>query len=102
MKVEDFGIWELEKSNGNCLFVKFNKPNGYVVEIACNSSTDRGCEMVNDIGINSSEASIKKRLGKSSQETIEGLVKKIEYKKFNLEFYLEKEKVYFIIVKKYD
>jgi len=100
--VENYDEWYFMEKDSHRLDVKFDVPNGNVVEIACYPRIEYGCEMVNDIGINSTEINVKKRLGKPSKEVLEGLVKSIEYKNYNIKFYLEKEKVRAIILKKFD
>ena len=102
-KVEDYEMWRYYKDDSsNILDVKMDVPNGRIVEIACFSRKGNFCEKINGIGIKSTEFNVKKNLGEPSKETINDLVKKIEYKNYNLEFYLAKEKVFYIIVREYD
>ena len=102
-KVEDYEMWRYYKDDmSSNLDAKFDVPDGRIVEIACFSTKENFCERVNGIGINSTESDVKKKLGEPSKETIDDLVKKIEYKNYNLEFYLAKEKVFYIIVRAYE
>ena len=94
--------WNYFSDEGPALTVKFDVPNGHLVEIACRSEKEYGCEKVNNIGINSTETDIKKKLGKPSKETLDGLIKIIQYKKYNTEFSLKKEIVNQISVRKID
>jgi len=100
--VQSYQGWFFEDDKRYRLDVDFDVPNGHIIEIGCYSTTESGCEMVNKLGIDSTEIEIKKRLGKPSKEFIEGTVKFIEYKKYNIKFCLEKEKVYYIVVRQLD
>lgn len=94
--------WYYGKDKNISLVLKFDKPNGHLQEITCNSKIEYSCEMVNGIGINSTEDQVKKTFGKPSKEIINGLIKTIQYEKYNTEFSLEKEKVYGIKIAKID
>jgi hypothetical protein len=98
-KVLEYKYWHYDNQG---LTVKFDKPNGNVEDFTCYSEKEHGCEKVNDLGMNSTETDVKKKLGKPSKETLDGLIKTIQYKNYNIEFYLKQEKVYQIRVGKID
>jgi hypothetical protein len=100
--VQNYKGWFFEDEKVGLLDVDFDVPNGHIVQISCYSETILGCDMVNKLGINSTEKDIKKRLGEPSKESIDRTVKTIEYKNFNIIFHLEKEKVSYITIKKLD
>jgi hypothetical protein len=66
--VQNYKGWFFDDDKGNRLDVDFDVPNGHVIEIGCYSRAGSGCEMVNKLGINCTEADITKRLGKPSKE----------------------------------
>jgi len=103
--VFDFPKWYFGNDEGS-VSIDFDKPNGKVVAIECNippywsqySGPHTGCEPLSGITDGMLEEDVKERLGTPDEEQI-NLIKQLTFKKFNAKFYLEKQRVFYKVLK---
>jgi hypothetical protein len=98
--VQDYANWEYEAattSDGR-VSVAFAIGSNRVRAIGCYSRTRYACPALVGIGPDDDEQSVLLKLGKPSDERLDGVTKSIEYPQFNLKFYLEKRRVYWLQV----
>ncbi|UUZ68477.1 hypothetical protein LP416_31040 [Polaromonas sp. P2-4] len=100
-EVKDFSQWSYEISGLSYLDVVFDEKTKKVKSIICYSSDDSfSCTSVFGLHNGSYEKAVKERLSAPDLETIEGDIKIMPYKRFNLTLYLEQMKVYQFVVSK--
>jgi hypothetical protein len=97
-----FNEWQYYRKDKPRIDIKFDK-DGKVNSIGCYvpSSNDWAFQnscLVNGIQSLDSEELIIEKLGKPDKESIDGIIKTMDYKKYNMKIFLEKKYVYYIIV----
>jgi len=98
--IEDYSEWAFDQANQNFrIDVNFDVTTKTVNKIACYSKKVMSCPPLIGIDDGMSEETIIERLGKPSQQYLDGVAKKIEYKDLGVWFYLTKKTIYMMGVK---
>ena len=94
-RVEDYRSWEYEQADHR-IDVDFDAATGMLREIACFSRHTMNCPPLLGIQDGTSEDILVQKLGKPSNQKIDGVTKKINYSDLGVWFNLEQRKVYMI------
>ena len=98
--IEDYSTWTFDQDNQIFrIDVDFDVTTKTVNKIACYSQKVMSCPPLIGIDDGMSEETIIERLGKPSQQYLDGVAKKIEYKDLAVWFYLTKKTIYMMGVK---
>jgi hypothetical protein len=95
-QIEDYTAWEYPGDDDTRVDVNFDVKTKLVIQIACFSHTNMKCPTLLGIHDGMNETSVIERLGKPSQEKIQGVVQEIAYEHIGAWFRLEKTKVYML------
>jgi hypothetical protein len=95
----DYLDWGYDADKDHRVSVEFDEETKQVSSIMCYSSSSLECPKLLDIYDGTSERDLVRRLGTPSASSFESTAKRIEYKQYNLIFYLAKEQVYMYGIK---
>jgi hypothetical protein len=91
-KLHDYAEWVFGTSNG-FIEVTFDRPDGVVFGVSCQSKASYGCPEVFGVGMGTDETEVRRRLGSPDKEELREGMKVLRYPALSLSVFLELRKV---------